>query len=154
MLLRSSTSIASSFLCLFLPSQCPYEVPHSSVNSAINYEVRYLNFSASPDPIWNWWTPFIIRFYISCNKPAYQVFISHKCLHQVHNKTRFFQLFLCLTCVNWAGQMSAGQTGPKKSKIKSYKFLTFFYWVADVAKYLIYVFYIIYTIKQLTFKAN
>ena len=52
MLLRSSTSIASSFLCLFLPSQCPYEAPHSSVNSAINYEVRNLNFSASPDPIY------------------------------------------------------------------------------------------------------
>ena len=122
MLLRSSTSIASSFLCLFLPSQCPYEVPHSSVNSAINYEVRYLNFSAGPDPIWNWWTPFIVRFYISCNKPAYQVFISHKCLHQVHNKKKFFSYLLF---VNWAGQMSAGKTGPKKSKIKSYKFLTF-----------------------------
>ena len=27
---------------------------------------------------------------------------------------------------NWAVQRSASQTGPKKSKIKSYKFLTFF----------------------------
>ena len=27
--------------------------------------------------------------------------------------------------MNQAGQMSAGKTGPKKSKIKSYKFLTF-----------------------------
>ena len=38
--------------------------------------------------------------------------------------------------VNWAGQMSAGQTSPKESKIKSYKFLTFFIVANDVAKYL------------------
>ena len=30
--------------------------------------------------------------------------------------------------------MSAGQTSPKKSNIQSYKFLTFFYCVTDVAK--------------------
>ena len=43
----------------------------------------------------------------------------------------FFRPFLFLF-VNWAGQISADQTGPKKSKIKSYKLL-FFYYIADVA---------------------
>jgi len=52
------------------------------------------------------------------------------CLHQLCNKKSFSDLF-----VKWAGQMSANQTGPKKrSKIQSYKFLTFFYCIADVAK--------------------
>ena len=46
-------------------------------------------------------------------------------LNQLHNKKSFSDFFYFLF-VNWAGQMSAGQTGPKKSKIKSYKFLTFF----------------------------
>ena len=46
-------------------------------------------------------------------------------LHQLHNKKRFSD-FLYFLFVFWAGQMSASQTGPKKSKIKSYKFLTFF----------------------------
>ena len=35
--------------------------------------------------------------------------------------------------VNWAGQMFADQTCPKKSNIKSYKFLTFSYFIDDVA---------------------
>ena len=49
----------------------------------------------------------------------------HNWLNQLHNKKSFSDFFYFLF-VNWAGQMSAGQTGPKKSKIKSYKFLTFF----------------------------
>jgi len=36
---------------------------------------------------------------------------------------KFIRLFLF---VNGAGQMSASQNSPKQSKIKSYKFLTFF----------------------------
>ena len=36
-----------------------------------------------------------------------------------------FSNFSYLLFVNWAGQMSAGQTGPKKLKIKSYKYLNF-----------------------------
>ena len=34
-----------------------------------------------------------------------------------------FSDFFYSSFVNWAGQMSAGKTGPKKSKIKSYKFV-------------------------------
>ena len=40
------------------------------------------------------------------------------CLHQLHNKKNVFLTFFLF--VNWAGQMSAGQTGPK---IGSPKFL-------------------------------
>ena len=51
-------------------------------------------------------------------------------LHQLHNKKKFIRLFLF---VNGAGQMSASQNSPKQSKIKSYKFLTFFYCIVDEA---------------------
>ena len=45
------------------------------------------------------------------------------------------KVFLTFLFVDWAGQMSAGQTSLKKSKIKICKFLTFFYCVADMAIY-------------------
>ena len=50
---------------------------------------------------------------------------NNMCAHQLHNKISFSD-FLYLLFVNWAAQMSASQTSPKKSNIKSYKFLTFF----------------------------
>ena len=40
-----------------------------------------------------------------------------------------FLTFFIFLFVNWAGQISAGQAGPKKSKFKSYKFF-----IADLAK--------------------
>ena len=45
-------------------------------------------------------------------------------LHQLENK-KSFPTFFHFWFVIWAGQMSPGQTGPKKSKIKSYNVLAF-----------------------------
>ena len=52
--------------------------------------------------------------------------------------------------------MSAGQTGPFFSNIKSWEFLTFFYCVADVAKCLIFFccFFTYYTICSKTVISN
>ena len=50
--------------------------------------------------------------------------------------TKLFQLFLFFIC-KLAGQMFASQTSPKKSNIKSYKFLTFFYYIADVCSHML-----------------
>ena len=47
----------------------------------------------------------------------------HLATSATQQKKKFFLLFLF---VNGAGQMSASQNSPKQSKIKSYKFLTFF----------------------------
>ena len=40
-----------------------------------------------------------------------------------YTKNKKFRLFYTLF-VNWADQISAGQTSPKKSKIKSFYFIT------------------------------
>ena len=72
--------------------------------------------------------PPIISMMIWRNKLK-RLFIGYR-LHQLHNKKGFSDFFHFLF-VNWAGQMSASQTGPKNSKIKSYIF-NIFYCLADV----------------------
>ena len=62
-----------------------------------------------------WWT--ILHY--ECNGGARYLRSS------ATQQNKFIRLFYFLF-VNWAAQMSAGQTSPKKSNIKSYKFLTFF----------------------------
>jgi len=53
------------------------------------------------------------------------------CLHKLHNKKKFFRLFVF---VNWASQMSSSQTGPKKSQKSKVTIFNFFYCIAYVAK--------------------
>ena len=55
------------------------------------------------------------------------IFYLHNWPHQLHNKKKLFSDYLYFLFVDWANQMSAGQTGPLKVKIQKSQIFNFFH---------------------------